>query len=190
MTKIAIMQPTFMPWVGYFDLINSVDIFVFLDDVQLSKRSWQVRNKIKTNNGETLITLPVKKEKHRNDQYINNTFIAIDEKWRNKTLKSIELNYKKTPYFNDIFPIIKSWVTSDVTLSEIHLKMIKEIAIALSFRVEFIASSSLDVVGDKGDKLLDICKQLSARSYLSPQGSSAYIEPSNLADKFRENNII
>ncbi len=184
------MQPTFMPWVGYFDLINSVDAFVFLDDVQLSKGSWQVKNKIKTGNGESFITLPIKKDKSRDNQYINNSFIFVDDKWRKKTLKSIELNYGKTPYFEDILPLLKEWIVSDLTLSEIHIKMIKRIANMLSFDdVDFIASSSLDIKGGKETKLLDICKQVSAQTYLSPQGSSAYIQPTNLADKFKENNI-
>jgi hypothetical protein len=189
-TKIAIMQPTFMPWVGYFDLINSVDTFVFLDDVQLSKRSWQVKNKIKASHGESFITLPIKKDKSRDDQYINNSFISVDEKWRNKTLKSIELNYKKTPYFKDTFPLFKEWTSSNSSLSEIHIKMIKRIANMLSFDdVDFITSSSLGIEGSKETKLLDICKQISAQTYLSPQGSSAYIQPTNLADRFKENNI-
>ncbi len=185
----AIMQPTFMPWVGYFDLIHSVDVFVFLDDVQLAKRSWQVRNKIKTSNGEAFITLPVKKNKHRDEQYIDNAFIAIDDKWKKKSLKNVELNYKKTSYFKDIFPLFEEWIVSDLPLSEIHSKMIQKITHGLGFyNVEFIKSSSLNIKGGKETKLLDICKKISAQIYLSPQGSSVYMGSTNFADKFKENN--
>lgn len=186
----AIMQPTFMPWVGYFDLINSVNCFVFLDDVQLTKRSWQVRNKIKTSNGEFFITLPIKKDKSRDEQYINNTFISSDDKWKNKTLKSVESNYKKTHYFPEIFPLFKEWVNSNLPLSKIHSKMIQEITYKLGFfNVEFVSSSSLGINGSKEIKLLNICKKMSVKTYLSPQGSSAYIKPTNLANKFKANDI-
>jgi len=191
MTKIAIMQPTFMPWLGYFDLINSVDIFVFLDNVQLARRSWQVKNKIKTTSGELFVTLPVKKDKSRDDQFINNTFIATDLRWREKILKNIKMNYKKANYFDDVFPYFKEWISSDLPISEIHSKMIMKISNVLGIKdVKFIKSSSLNnISNNKETRLLDICKQFSAQVYLSPQGSSSYIEPAGLYDNFKKQGV-
>ena len=68
--KLAIMQPTYLPWIGYFNLIHKSDIFVFLDSVQLTKRSWQVRNKIKDMSGELFLTIPIEKTKHRDELMI------------------------------------------------------------------------------------------------------------------------
>ncbi len=76
--KLAIMQPTFNPWLGYFDLIDYVDEFVFLDTVQLARRSWQVRNKLKVNNKEYMFSLPIKKEKSRDETILKDTRISFE----------------------------------------------------------------------------------------------------------------
>jgi hypothetical protein len=99
MNLTAIMQPTFFPWIGYFDLIDQVESFVFYDDVQLVKRSWQVRNRIKSANGELFLTIPIKKNKTRDELLISEAEIAYDENWQSKHLKSIESAYKKADHF-------------------------------------------------------------------------------------------
>lgn len=80
----AIMQPTYIPWIGYFDMMDKVDTFVFYDDVQLSKRSWQVRNRIKGINGEIWLTIPVRKNTDRENTFINQAKINSSEKWLTK----------------------------------------------------------------------------------------------------------
>ena len=96
--KVAIMQPTFNPWLGYFDLIDYVDTFIFLDTVQLNQQSWQTRNKIKVQNKELMIPIPTIKNKNKNkkDLIIKDTLIDFRKfDFRKKLLKTIELNYKK-----------------------------------------------------------------------------------------------
>ena len=95
MNLTAIMQPTFFPWIGYFDLIDQVETFVFFDDVQLVKRSWQVRNRIKSANGELFLTIPIKKNKIRDELLISEAEIAYDENWQNKHLKTLNLLIKR-----------------------------------------------------------------------------------------------
>ena len=91
MTDVAIMQPTYLPWSGYFGLIESVDIFVILDNVQFEKRSWQQRNQIKTPNGSIWLTVPIF-SKGKRDQTIQNTKINRDDEFSRRHKKSIELN--------------------------------------------------------------------------------------------------
>ena len=90
------MQPTYYPWLGYFNLIKQSDVFVVYTTTQLQKRSWQVRNKIKTSQGETFLSIPVKKTANRNDLMIKDAEILYDNKWNTKHLASIKHAYSKT----------------------------------------------------------------------------------------------
>ncbi len=180
----AIMQPTFMPWVGYFDLIDSVDKFVFLDSVQLARRSWQVRNKIKTNQGELYITLPIEKSKHRNEQMINSAKISNFE-WVDKSLKTVEINYKKASYFDEVYPFIRNLLQSKKEiLSDFNSHIILEISKKIGIQTEFLYSSKLLCQGVKDELLSDICLKIGADKYLSPQGSAVYIEEKNSGGAF------
>ena len=100
------MQPTFLPWIGYFDMMDQVDHFILYDDVQLAKRSWQIRNRIKTAQGELFLTVPVKKTKNRDELLISEAEISYEENWQSKHLKSIEIAYGKAPYFSEVFHFI------------------------------------------------------------------------------------
>ena len=186
----TIMQPTYIPWIGYFDLIDKVDTFVFYDDVQLAKRSWQVRNKIKSANGELWLTLPVKKTKKRDDLLINEALLNNEEKWNKKHLNSIALNYKKSEYFNDVFEIIEGVYVKAIQLADFNIELIKLISNKIGITTEFINSSSLkDIKGQKDYRLVQICKAINSNIYLSPQGSANYINEVNKGGEFVKNNI-
>lgn len=186
----AIMQPTFMPWVGYFDLINSVDKFVFLDDVQLTKRSWQVRNKVKTSNGEHFVTIPIEKTKHRNEITINEAKINQTD-WKEKFLKVVQYNYKKSKYYDFIYPFLLELLQFNSNiLSSFNINMIVSISEKLNIKTEFIKSSDLqNIHGVKDGRLVNICKSIDSNFYLSPQGSATYIESVNPGGEFALNNI-
>ena len=102
MKKIAIMQPTYLPWSGYFGLMHYVDIFVLLDSVQFERRSWQQRNKIKTDLGEKLLTIPVIK-KGKRDQLINEVLIDKNNEFNNQHINLIKQHYSKAPFFKENF---------------------------------------------------------------------------------------
>ena len=99
--KIAISQPTYLPWIGYLDLIDQVETFVLLDNVQFERQSWQHRNRIKTPSGLHWLTVPVL-FRGRFGQLINEVEIRDIEFWRNH-LRAIELNYRRAPFFADYF---------------------------------------------------------------------------------------
>src|SRR5690606_3799363 len=99
--KIAIMQPYLFPYLGYFQLINAVETFVFYDDVNFIKRGWINRNQILVDNKAALFTVPLKKASQ--NKLINEIDMAIDEKWLSQFFKTIEQNYKNAPYFDDTF---------------------------------------------------------------------------------------
>lgn len=185
------MQPTYIPWMGYFDLIDKVDVFVFYNDVQLAKRGWQVRNKIKGANGEMYLTIPIKKTKHRDALKINEALINSEDKWVVKHLNSIKFNYKKSTNFEEVFHFLNDYYNeSSNLLGEFNIELIKAISLRIGLKTKFINSSDLNnISGQKDTRLTQICKELQADTYLSPQGSSIYINEINRGGKFVENKI-
>lgn len=184
--KCAIMQPTYLPWMGYFDLIDQVDIFVFLDHVQLNKRSWQTRNKIKTTNGALLLTIPIKKGLSREKTTIHRALIFQNENWKERHLKSIKFNYRTAEFFDEIFPFIKSLLLSkDEHLGDFNINIIKSIANKLGINTKLVRSSEFkNIDGRKDELLVNICKKIKCKNYLSVLGSKNYINKDNLGGAF------
>lgn len=179
--SIAIMQPTFLPWIGYFALIERVDEFVILDHVQYEKRGWQQRNKIKTPSGQIWLSVPVK-TKGRQFQKINDTEILYDGKRGplDKIMYSIKINYSKAPFYKDyIDDLIRILCKKHKYLCNLNLEIINWICEKLNVKRTIILSSKLDVSGTKAELLVDICKKLNANHYISPLGSKIYLEKSN-----------
>lgn len=189
--KAAIMQPTYLPWLGYFDLIDQVDKFVFLDDVQLVKRSWQTRNRIKTAQKELFLTVPIKKANKRDDTLIYNAVISEDEPWKEKHIRSIELAYKKAPYFDLMFSFIKKIIfNEEKKLSDYNIYIIRKIAAKLDLKTDFICSSELKGISGKKDaRLVAICKYIGCDEYVTVQGSAAYIEKELPGGDFTKNDL-
>ena len=183
------MQPTFLPWLGYFELINQVDIFVLYDDVQFAKQSWQSRNRIPTANGITFLTIPIKNAPL--DTNIKDTVIDNSKPWRKKQLKSLFLNYSKTPFFHEIYPFISILMEKEYdSLSDMHTHFIKEIATKIGITTPIVKSSELNVFShDRVDRLIDICKHLEASVYLSTKGASVYLLEENGNARFAEKEI-
>ena len=183
---VAIMQPTYLPWSGYFSLIESVDIFVILDTVQFQKRSWQQRNQIKTSQGSNWLTVPVV-SKGKRDQLIKNTQIAKNSDFEKKHLKSMQYNYGKSKFFHKEFQPIFDLLNSDYEyLAELNLKLIRYFCKRLNIETEIIKSSNLNGQGKKTDLLCSICRELNASKYISPPGSKEYLQES---DTFLQANI-
>ncbi len=187
----AIMQPTFFPWLGYFDLIDQSDCFVIYDDVQLVKRSWQVRNRIKTSNGELFLTIPIKKTKHRDDLNINQAEINHEEKWGKTHLKSLEMNYRKTVHFEEVYSFLEDhYMRSHKKLCDFNYELILKISRKIGIDSDLIKSSEIqEIKGKKEDRLISICTKLKMDTYLSPKGSSIYLEEDESKRKMKEANI-
>jgi len=189
--KCAIMQPTYNPWIGYFDLIDKVDVFIFLDNVQLVRRSWQVRNRIKTQKGELFLTIPIRKTKPREELTIKDAEINDDENWRYKHIKAIEYNYRKSPHFEEVFPLIRSLIDNNLRfLADFNINLITTIARRIGIRTPFVRASDLGKVEGKKDVLLvNICKKMNCSEYISPRGSAVYIESQEPGGFFAKNSI-
>lgn len=185
MKKIAILQSNYIPWKGYFDIIGSVDEFIIYDEMQYTKNDWRNRNKIKTTNGLIWLTIPVKIEKL--NQKINETKIA-DNKWHIKHKNSLQTNYGKAAKFKEckdfIFNIYEQASRLDY-ISEINYIFLKEICNFLKISTEISFSSKYNLGEGKTERLINICKQAKANSYISGPSAKSYIQE-NL---FLENNI-
>lgn len=187
----AIMQPTFLPWIGYFDLIDGVDKFVFYDDVQMVRRSWQVRNRIKTSNGELLLTIPVLKTEKREDLLIKDALIDYSNTWIEKYMKTLENSYRKAKFFDESYHLIKMLFEKKYEkLVDLNIAFITNISERLQFKTSFCRSSELTgIEGSKDERLVNICQALDCNSYLSPLGSSVYIEKESEAGEFKKSDI-
>ena len=173
---VAIMQPTYLPWVGYFNLINKSEYFVFLDDVQFDKRSWQQRNKIIINSHQRYLTVPVI-SKNKYLQKLSEVKIDNSRKWQKVHLNSIKFNYGKHKYFDEIFNYIeKIYLQEEEYLINLNIKLIKEITKYLGIKLNYDLSSSYKVQKKGGDKIYEILKKLNAEKYLSPIGSKIYLD--------------
>jgi hypothetical protein len=180
------MQPTFIPWLGYFNMISKSEIFVFLDDVQVSKRSWQTRNRIKNCNGEVFLNVPIRKGNSRNN--INECEIAVDTKWVEEKIKIIDFSYKKAKHYKQNIGKIRNYLETDAdNLSDFNSKVIEKICHDLQIKTLFVKSSELNSTGKKDEYLSSICKELGYNKYLSAQGSREYIETG--VNYFKKNKI-
>ena len=186
--KIFISQPTFFPWLGYFDMISQVDKFIILDDVDYSHQSWQNRNNFKTPDGLGLFTIPTRS---KNESKLIK-FIEIDnaEFVKKKFLKFISSNYNKSKFFNhykDDFYNIVDIAFSHNNLFKLNFEFIKWIVKIIGLRAEIHLSSELKLKTNKIEKVIDICKYFTADEYLSTIGSKAYMTGNE--NFFQKNNI-
>ena len=177
--KCVILQPSYIPWRGYFHQIYKADIFVFYDDVQYDKHGWRNRNRIKTPNGSHWLTIPVlTKGLLTNGTPINQVCIDWKDNWARKHWSTIKLNYGKAPYFLKYEPIIEKYYNnhpkslSDFTI-ELTMALAKEIGIE---KTRFVRSSSLHAKGKKTERLLSILQQLDVTHYISGPSAKDYLD--------------
>ena len=173
MQQIAILQSNYIPWKGYFDLINMVDEFIFYDEVQYTKNDWRNRNKIKTPQGIQWLTIPVRQESL--DQKIKDTKIS-DKKWNIKHWRTISQNYSKSKYFKDYKDIFEELYLKcdEEYLSQINYKFITTINEILEIKTKLRWSSEFELVDGQTEKLLGICKDCNADIYLSGPAAKDY----------------
>ena len=171
------MQPTYLPWIGFFDLIDLVDVFVFLDDVQFTKRSWQQRNRIRTAKGLEWLTVPVK-VKGAYTQRIMEARIEEPTNFQRKHIGAVRFNYERAPFFEQYYLAYASKLveaSKSGSLNLLNQELIRWLASLLGITRRFVSSSSLDPRGKRGGHLVDICKILGATTYISPVGSVGYL---------------
>ncbi len=177
--KVAIMQPTYIPWIGYFALMESVDVFIILDSVQFSKRSWQQRNQIKTESGAKWLTVPVI-SKGKKDQLISDVKIDYSSKFPGSHINMIKQNYEKSTFFDDysedFFNVLRK---KHEYLSHLSIDLILLIRDLLNIKTEIKYSSDFSTEGSKDELLVELCEHIGATEYISPPGSKVYLNDSN-----------
>lgn len=177
--SLAIMQPTFLPWLGYFALIQNVDVFVLLDDVQFSSHSFHNRNKIKTSQGTQILTVPCRRGKRPicDVEVVNPAIYS-------KLTRSITQSYAKAPFRDDVSRILDPvFSEKHQMLADLNCALIYKIAESLGLNTPLLRSSNLDVpLIDKHLRLLQFCEKLNATEYLSVLGAMSYLKENNPFD--------
>ncbi len=172
--NVAIMQPTYLPWCGYFDLIDQVDFFVFLDDVAFQRRSWQQRNRIVRAEGLSWLTLPVKSKGLRGQRICDVELSDVGALAKHaRTLATV---YADSSYLEALlweYELVAESVGT--SLSMLNIGLIEAMCKALDIRTPWALASELGVGAHRGEHLARICQALGASEYLTPPGSVDYL---------------
>lgn len=175
-TVVAIHQPNYLPWIGYFHKILRADTFVYLDSVEFNSDSLTHRNKIKTPDGEHLLTVPISGSSSAD---IANLEIDTSKRWQRNHRKSIEVHYTNATYFDEFEDLISIYEDYEWTnLAELNITIIDHLIDTLGIETELIRSSDMSVGGSKTELLVDICETLSADVYFSGSGGRDYHDES------------
>lgn len=174
--KVAISQSNYIPWKGYFDLINSAHEFILFDDMQYTRRDWRNRNKIKTHNGLQWLTIPVE-VKGLYSQKIKDTKIS-DQQWRHKHWKTIKANYSKAKYYPNYREQFEDLYlnTNEILLSRVNFRFLSAFCKILGIRTKISWSMDYRLVDHKTERLVDLCKQAGAKEYVSGPAAKNYID--------------
>lgn len=182
--RVGVIQSNYIPWRGYFDFIDDVDLFIFYDDVQYTKGTWRNRNRIKSANGLQWITVPVKHD--RLAKRIDETRIDASRKWQVKHLKSMRASYGRAPhlapYLDQYAEIIHA---GHEILSDLNVALCKWIMGALGIKTTVRMSREYKLSGTKTERLIDLLTQVGASRYLSGPAGRAYLD----GDLFRAHGI-
>ncbi|MDI6687044.1 MAG: WbqC family protein [Desulfobacterales bacterium] len=172
---VAVHQPQYLPWLGYFDKIDRADIFVLLDNVQFKKNEWQNRNRIKTANGRQWLTVPVM---YKHPQLINEVEINNKDKWQHRQRQTIISNYKKAhfwPFLEGFFEEIFSpeWQY----ISQLNIQAVKKLAKLLGITTPIHVASELgEFSEDPDERLIALTRHFDAHTYLAGIGGKGYMD--------------
>lgn len=176
--RCTILQPGYLPWLGFFNQMALSDCFVFFDDVQFDRRGWRNRNRIKSPNGPVWLTVPVI-QKGKFEQSLRDTQISYSEKWVKKHLRSLEFGYRKAPYFASYFSGIEQILTRQIPLLvDLDLELIKLHMDWFGLtHVKTYRSSEMGIQEmDKTGRLVEICQKLNVTEYISGPLCQNYLE--------------
>lgn len=178
--KVVILQPSYIPWRGFFHQIALADIFVFYDDVKYDKNGWRNRNRIKTPSGAQWLTIPVLSANLERDQVpINQIKIDQHQNWPKKHWYALVSSYSKAPFFKEYMPFFEKVYSSQPDfLSDFTIPLTMELAAKLGIKnTRFVNSSSLEgISGKKTDRLISILTRLGATEYISGPAAKDYLD--------------
>ncbi len=165
-TIVTAHQPCYLPWLGFFHKASLADVFVSLDNVQYEKNSFINRNKIKTPQGAIWLTVPVLTKGHLNKKLIDME-INNNVNWRKKHLKSLQVSYKKAPYFDSYSDFFNELYKRDWKyIVELNEYIIKFLFNELNINVDFIKGTDLNLKGKKSELILDLCEKTNADVFI------------------------
>jgi hypothetical protein len=174
--RIAILQSNYIPWKGYFDIIAAVDEFIVYDCVQYTKNDWRNRNQIKTTQGKSWLTVPVRQRSL--DQTIEQTEIADTGCFR-KHWNTFRQNYAKAPhirYCSDALEPVFLELGSERMLSQANVRLIRAACDLLGIRTPIRDANEYTLDSDRNERLVSLCRQAGASSYLSGTAAQAYLD--------------
>lgn len=171
--RIAIMQPYFLPYIGYLQLMNAVEKFVLYDDVNYINKGWINRNRILVSGKEYLFTIPLKEASQ--NKLINEIYLSDDPKWRGKLLKTFEQAYKKSPFYLTAFAVTEKIINLDAEkVSDWIASSFDILTDCLGIQTDIVSSSSIyqNTYLKGQERILDICQQEKADHYINPIGGT------------------
>lgn len=178
MTTLAAHQPQYLPWLGFFDKVAQADVFVLLDNVQFKKNEWQNRNRIKGASGPQWITVPVRR---RFPQTIAEVEVRDTEPWRRKHLRALDSNYRRAAHFEEVMaPIAEVLEQRQTRLAPLNIELIRRLMRQLGIETRIVLGSAVEAREDPTLRLIDLCLQMGADTYLSGAGGD-YLDQSAFA---------
>lgn len=175
--RVALMQPTFLPWVGYFALLEAADVFVFLDDFQFVRRSFHQRNRLFRSDGAVdWITLPVEHAGTDARATLAEVKPAADARARKKLFSTLRHDYARTPFFQQLAPEVEAWLLAEhQSLAALNIAFVRWAAAKLGLTTPTRLSSEFGSQGRRSARLADLLQRLGAATYLSARGSAGYM---------------
>lgn len=183
--RISIIQPGYLPWLGFFELMYNCDLFVIFDDVQYTKKDWRSRNRIRSKNGWLWLTVPVL-TKGKRFQLISEARINYSTNWQLKHLRTLEINYHKAKYFKEYFCSFKEILSRKHDyLINLDLEIIYWFSQGLGIDRPVLKSSTLKTSGKREERIIEICKKLGARELYDSKAASFFLN----AEDFKNEGI-
>lgn len=183
---VGIHQPNYLPWLGYFRKIARCDRFIFLDDVQYVRRGFVNRNRIKTSQGPTWLTVPVE-VKGRYTARINEMMPCWETPWVRQHLRTLELNYARAPYYGEVMstviaPVLREAESIRSGLAWVNTALIRRICEYLGIETPFVYASGFSVPAQSTDRLIELTHRVGGTAYLSGAGGDDYQDPKAFSD--------
>jgi len=175
--RVALMQPTFLPWQGYFGLVSAADVFVLLDDFQFQRHSFHQRNRVRSAGGEeTWISLPVGHPRDGEFPTLGDAVPIVDAKWRRRLRATLEQSYGRTAHYPGLRGPIEEWIdTTWTSVADMNIAFIQLVARLLGFAPEWRRSSEIGSSGPRSERVLDLLQRAGTRTYLCARGSYEYM---------------
>ena len=173
--RVGVIQSNYLPWRGYFDFIDDVDLFVFHDDVQFTKGDWRNRNRLKTADGTRWMTVPVHYD--RTAQRICDTTIDYSRHWQRDHRNAITASLTHAPFLADVLALLQpSWDARHQTISDLNVALIEAVCHYLDIRTPLRMSSDFRLHGARTERLIELLTAVGATTYLSGPAARAYLD--------------